>query len=77
MKKLVKVSVFRDGGTSMWMEPQVRDNIKTIEDVDNAQSYYLDGRIGSQTQGELFDRYPKDENAIMLDKSEFEFLESR
>ena len=36
--------------------------------------YYLDKRIGSDTIGELYDRYPSDEGAVMLNKDEFEFI---
>ncbi len=36
--------------------------------------YYLDNRINSKTKGELYDRYPSDEGAKILDKSQFNFV---
>ena len=36
--------------------------------------YYLDNRIGSNTKGELFDRYPEYGGAELLDKSNFNFI---
>lgn len=75
MIDLVKISIARDGGTSQWIEPSVKEAIKTIEDAKNCQKYYLDNRIGSETKGELFDRYPGNEGAIMLDKSKFNFIQ--
>lgn len=77
MKKLIQINAFKDGGTSVWMEPEVYNSIKNKDDAEKAVKYYLDNRLESQTKGELFDRYPSDKGAIMLDKSEFEFLESR
>lgn len=77
MKKLKQVNAFKDGGTSVWMEPEVYNSIKNKDDEEKAVKYYLDYRMGSQTQGELFDRYPSDKGAIMLNKNEFEFLDSQ
>lgn len=74
--KLVMISILRDGGSTIWIEESDKDSIKTIEDFDNIQQYYIDGRIGSTTEGELFDRHPSEEGAIMLNKDEFEFLEN-
>ena len=74
MKDLIKTSAYRDGGTTVWIEPSVKDNLKTIEDAENCQKYYLDNRIGSKTKGELFDKYPSDEEAKLIDKSQFNFL---
>lgn len=73
MKKLIKIDVYKDGGTEVWIEYSVT---QTIGGSESAKKYYLDYRIISTTQGELFDRYPGDEGAIILDKSEFEFLDS-
>lgn len=75
MKDLIRVSIYKDGGTSVWIELSIKEGLKTIEDVRYCQKYYLDNRIGSTTKGELFDKYPGDEGATMLDKSEFKFLE--
>lgn len=74
--KLVMISTLRDGGSTIWIEESDKDSIKTIEDFDNIQEYYIDGRIGSTTKGELYDRNPSKEGAIKLNKDEFEFLEN-
>lgn len=74
MIDLIKTSIYSDGGTTVWIEPSVKENIKSIEEAQNCQKYYLDNRIGSQTKGELFDKYPSDEDAKMLDKTKFNFL---
>jgi hypothetical protein len=72
--EIEKISIIKDGGTSCWINPDVRKSIKTMDDAKNCQQYYLDNRIGSKTKGELFDRYPGDSGATMLDKSNFKFL---
>jgi hypothetical protein len=74
--ELKRCGIIRDGGTTVWINPEVRKNLKTIEEANNAQKYYIDGRIGSKTKGELFDKYPSDEGAIILDKTQFVFLEN-
>lgn len=74
MIDLIKISVYKDGGTSVWVEASLKDSIKTVKEVQNCQKYYLDKRIFSETKGELFDRYPSKEGAIILDKSQFNFL---
>lgn len=71
---LIQISICRDGGTSCWIEPNVKASIKTIEEAEKAQKYYLDNRFNSSTKGELFDRYPNKEGAITLDKTNFNFL---
>ena len=74
MKDLIKISICRDGGTSVWVEPSVKASIKTIKEAQDCKKYYLDNRIASKTKDELYDRYPSDEGAIILDKSQFNFL---
>ena len=74
MVDLIKTSIFRDGGTSVWIELSIKNSLKTIEEAQNCQKYYLDNRIGSQTKGELFDNYPSHKDAKMLDKSQFNFI---
>ena len=49
---------YKDGGTK-----EYRDK--------NNNKYFLDYRINSKTRGELFDRYPDESGAIMLDLNEF------
>lgn len=72
--KIEKVSVCLDGGATRWIEPAAKASIKTMEAVKSAKHYYLDNRIRSTTKGELFDRYPGDEGAVILNKENFEFL---
>ena len=69
-----KNGVYRDGGTTVYIEPSVKQSLKTIDDADKCQKYYLDNRIGSTTKGELYDRYPSDEGAVILDKNNFELI---
>ena len=71
--QLFLVAISRDGGTKSYYEKSVLETIKTIEDAKNAPRYCIDGRFRSDTRGELFDRYPGEEGAIMLDKNNFEF----
>lgn len=72
--KLEKVSIYRDGGTSKWIEPSVKESLKTVEEAKIAAYYFVDNRVYSTTKGELFDRYPSNEGAILLNKNNFEFL---
>lgn len=72
--RLVRTSILRDGGTIQYMEESVKASIKTVKDVQNAKKYYIDGRFASHTRGELFDRYPKDEGAVQLNKDDYEFI---
>lgn len=71
---LQKISTLRDGGTSVWINPDVKNNIKSREDANNAQQYYMDGRIRTTTPGELYDKYPSDKDAKIVDKNLFNFL---
>jgi len=52
---------YRDGGTD-----QYRDK--------NQNKYFLDGRIASKTKGQLFDKYPGDADAQILDLKNFELV---
>jgi len=74
MINLVKITVYRDGGTSVWVRPEVKASVKTIQEALDSEAFYLDNRIGSSTKGELFDKYPGKEGAIMLDKTQYNFL---
>ena len=74
MINLVKISAYKDGGTTIWVRPEVKASLKTIEEAQNCEKFYLDGRIGSSTKGELFDRYPNKEGALILDKTQYNFL---
>ncbi len=68
---LKKSSILRDGGTKVYIEDGSEMGLKTIKDAQTIKRYYLDGRFDSPTKGDLFDRYPKEDGAIMLDKSKF------
>jgi len=74
MIDLIKTSIIRDGGTSVWVRPEVKASVKTIQEALNCEKFYLDNRIGSSTKGELFDKYPGEEGAVMLDKTQYNFL---
>ena len=43
-------------------------------DNDMYQQYYIDKRINSTTKGELYDSYPSDEGAQILNKSNYNFV---
>lgn len=60
--KLTYQNVFLDGGTKVYSGSDYK-------------IYYVDYRLGTTTAGELYDKYPGDEGAKMLDKNDFEFIE--
>lgn len=72
--KIERVAAYADGGTTRWIESSVKASIRTIEEAKSAQYYFVDNRFGSTTKGELFDRYPGDDGAVILNKENFEFL---
>lgn len=74
MIKLKLTSIIRDGGTKVYIEEGSEVGLKTIEDAEALQKYYMDGRSNSPTKGEIFDKYPNKEGAILLDKSNFIIL---
>jgi hypothetical protein len=81
MIDIIQINLLRDGGTSVWVSTE---DIKGIDMNDmisiwniiksDCNKYHIDYRIGSKTKGELFDRYPSDEGAQILDKSQFNFV---
>jgi hypothetical protein len=76
MIKLKEMFVHRDGGTIAFLNADVDlTKITSREQIDELQLYYLDGRHNSPTKGELFDRYPSKDGAIVLNKNEFIFPE--
>jgi len=48
-----KVSTARDGGTTIYVDK-------------DGKRYWKDWRIGSQSKGSVFDRYPSDDGAKIL-----------
>ena len=75
MTKLIKTSIYKDGGTTVLIEESVKNGLKTIEEAQNCQKYYLDYRIGTKTKGELYDKYPGDKDAKIVNKEDFEIIE--
>lgn len=76
--KLIKFAVYTDGGTTIWIDKDKASTIKTLVEVQeflNDECFYIDNRINSTTKGELFNKYPSKEDAVILDKSLFEFEE--
>lgn len=71
MIKLKLVAIARDGGTKTYIEEGSEIGLKTIKEVQALPKYYIDGRFGSKTKGELFDDYPNKKGAKILDKSQF------
>lgn len=71
---LEQISMCLDGGTTIYVEPHVKENIKSIDEARDCQKFYVDHRIGTETDGELFDRYPDEEGAIMLDKTKYKLI---
>jgi hypothetical protein len=53
-KECELIAACRDGGTLMF---------KDSEGI----VYYVDGRIGTHTKDKVFDRYPSEPNAVILD----------
>ena len=53
--QVVYTGTYKDGGTSSYREKQKPYT-----------KYFIDGRIGSITKGKVFDRYPGDERARIL-----------
>lgn len=56
MKKLVVHDIYRDGGTMLCYERANPD-----------QPYYIDKRIGTGTHSKVYDKYPGDIDAKILD----------
>jgi hypothetical protein len=57
-------STYRDGGTKVYTNRATK------------KRYYLDRRIRSQSPNQLFDRYPGDDGAKILDKGKFNLIDS-
>ena len=78
MIDIIEISRYRDGGTSVWISVEdfysIKSESPTFLDVKDSLKYYLDNRIGSTTKGELYDGYPSDEGAKILDKSNYNFV---
>lgn len=74
--ELKRCGIYSDGGTTVWINSEIEKNLKSLAEAITCQKYYIDGRFGSKTKGELFDRYPSNEGAMILDKTQFKFLEN-
>lgn len=71
---IIQLSIYRDGGTTVWVSVEDRYVIKKAEDIENCKKYYMDNRISSNTKGELYDSYPSAKGAKILDKSNYNFV---
>ena len=87
-KKLLKLrAISRDGGTKLYINPEEEVafeeevkkessfNQKVQQLYEDLPKYYIDGRISSETKGELYDKYPSAPDAKILDKSLFELID--
>lgn len=70
--KLVKVDIYRDGGTTKWVSQDDYEKLKKPKETGNVTHYYLDNKIASDTNGCLLDAYPGS-NANVLDITLFDF----
>lgn len=52
--KITQTGLYRDGGTICAVD---RDG----------KAYYVDNRIGSETKGRVFDKYPGEDDAILVE----------
>lgn len=71
---IIEISRYLDGGTSVWISVKDRYRVKTIKEAMDCKKYYLNNQIGSATKGELYDKYPSDKGAKILDKSNYNFV---
>jgi hypothetical protein len=55
--------MFLDGGTRKYLGS-------------DGNVYYVDDRLQTTTKGEIYDSYPGNKDAKMLNKNDFEFVES-
>ena len=49
-----EISMYKDGGTTVYKSTK-------------GKLYYKDGRLRTETKGKIYDRYPSDEGAKLLD----------
>lgn len=59
--KLILLSIISDGGTKVYVD-------------EKGQNYYLDNRIASTTKGKMYDKYPNDKDAKIIDNEEYEII---
>lgn len=52
--KITETGRCRDGGTILAVD-------------ETGKSYFVDGRIGSETKGRVFDKYPSEEDAMLVE----------
>ena len=81
---LIRISIYRDGGTSMWMTPNEKERLESFgrehgidslkSEIEKSERYFLDNRIRSTTKGMLFDKYPSDIDAKQVDKKNFNLI---
>jgi len=61
--RLTYENMFLDGGTRKYLGS-------------DGNVYYVDDRLQTTTKGEIYDSYPGNKDAKMLNKNDFEFVES-
>lgn len=49
-----EVTMYREGGTTKYID-------------EKGNEYFKDNRLGTKTKGKIFDKYPKEEDAKILD----------
>ena len=88
MKKieLIRQAIYRDGGTTVWVTQEENDRLEAFgrehginaltEEMTRAERYFIDGRIGSNTKGVMFDKKPGNPNSKQVDKDNFIFKET-
>jgi len=54
MIKVKEVTKYMDGGTTKYID-------------EKGNEYFKDNRLGTKTKGKIFDKYPKEEDAKILD----------
>lgn len=52
--KITQTGLYRDGGT-----------IHAVDET--GKSYFVDGRIGSETKGRVFNEYPGEDGALLVE----------
>jgi hypothetical protein len=70
-KVLVKFGICSDGGSHLYFLKDDLERVKTLEEANLCNRYYIDYKAGSLTLGELYLNYPTDDNSILLNKEDF------
>jgi len=81
--ELIRLAIYRDGGTTTWVTQKEMDRLESFgrehgidaltEEMNKSERYFIDGRIGSNTKGIMFDKHPRNPDAKQVDKNNFTF----